>query len=131
MKDSLNPTLKSIKKDLLSNKINKLVFSNTESTIISEANIQTPVWTGDLLKSITNYVTEIDSNNLWFGAKGGHNPPEDPFRHTDPENYAWKVGGEGLYFNKIFNATELMFINSFEKEAKEVLLNNTKNSYGR
>ena len=129
MKDSLSPTLKSMKKDLLSNKINKSVFSNTESTIISEANMQTPVRTGDLLRSIINYVTEIDNNNLWFGAKGGHNPPEDPRRHTDPENYAWKVGGDGIYFSFIFDAAESMFINSFEREAKEVLFNNAKNSY--
>lgn len=136
MKDSLNPALKSMKKDLLSNKINKLVFSNTKSTIISEANEKTPIKTGDLLESIVLSPSIFSRNSdfvtMHFGARGG----DDPKYHTDPGNYAWEVGAQDVskdlgYFGKIFHAAELMFINSFEREVKEVLLNNVKNSYGR
>lgn len=136
MKDSLNPTLKSIKKDLLSNKINKPIFSNTKSTIIKKANEETPIKTGDLLESIVLSPSIFSRNSdfvtMHFGARGG----DDPKYHTDPGNYAWEVAAQDIskdlgYFGKIFHAAELMFINSFEREVKEVLLNNVKNSYGR
>lgn len=109
IKDDLSPALGKIKTNLGSNKFSLSVFTSSKKAIINTSNVVTPVWTGDLHHSIVVSPNIFGNSNfiaMEFGARGG----DDPSRHTDPANYAWKKERQWGYFKTIFSVAEKEFL---------------------
>lgn len=118
IKDDLSPALGKIKFNLNSNRFATAIFSPTKYALIRKADNKdvTPRKTGDLLESIVSSPSVFGRGSdfiaMDFGARGG----DDPKFHTDPANYAWKVGGQGIdsdeigYFSRIFSEARTEFL---------------------
>lgn len=110
IKNDLSPALEKVKFNLNSDRFATSIFNPTEYVLIRKADEVTPIKTGDLLESIGSspsiFSRSSDFIAMDFGARGG----DDPEYHTDPANYAWKVGGEGMYFTEIFSEARSEFL---------------------
>lgn len=122
MKDDLVPALEKIRLNLISDQFANSVFNRSIKSIIDTSERETPKWTWDLHNSITDSPSIYGRGNdfiaLDFGARGG----DDPSRHTDPANYAWKKEREYHYFSTIFRAAKGEFL-TMTKVSCENLLN--------